>query len=188
VYSLRLIRLDGTVVRTIAEPPGNPRVDDPAFSPDGKTLAFFAEPNGPWDGGALYTVPVAGGEPTRLFDDPPMMAGQDADPVYSPDGRYIAFRRRLPVADKVEGQFDLFRVNTDGTGLVQLTRTDGNEGDPSWSPDSTQIAFGSTEHTDAYPAADIGRAWVMNADGSGRRLLWTKGAPQVQVATSWTGR
>ncbi len=62
---------------------------DPAFSPDGNQLAFV------WDGGGdgffhLYVKLVSGGDMLQLTDSP----ANDRYPVWSPDGREIAFARR----------------------------------------------------------------------------------------------
>ena len=54
------------------------------WSPDGKTLAYCAERGGEYD---VYTIPVAGGEETRLTTAP----GLDDGPDYSPDGQWIYF-------------------------------------------------------------------------------------------------
>ena len=49
-----------------------------------------------YDGGVLYTVSVDGGTPQALIKEgAPTIKGSDADPSYSPDGRYVAFRRRV---------------------------------------------------------------------------------------------
>ena len=65
--------------------------NDYAFSPDGKELAFTAEPlkDPAWSTNTdIWTVPVAGGEPKNLTEDNP---GADAQPAYSPDGNYLAW-------------------------------------------------------------------------------------------------
>ena len=50
-------------------------------------------------------------------DEHPLLAspGVDYDPVWSPDGKSIVF------TSERNGSADLFRVNSDGTGLTQLT-------------------------------------------------------------------
>jgi dipeptidyl aminopeptidase/acylaminoacyl peptidase len=64
-----------------------------AFSPDGKELAFSAKDQGASDAWStnvdVYTVPVSGGAATDITRD---NHGADDDPVYSPDGRYIAYQ------------------------------------------------------------------------------------------------
>jgi TolB protein len=59
------------------------------------------------------------------------------DPAWSPNGRRMAFIGRSLSA----GQYDLFTIHADGTGLVQLTETRRTESDPSWSPDGRRIAY-----------------------------------------------
>ncbi|MEW4567458.1 S9 family peptidase [Tautonia sp. JC769] len=64
---------------------------DYAFSSDGKTLAFTAEPleNRPWSTNSdLWTVPVEGGELTNLTAANP---AADAHPSFSPDGKWFAY-------------------------------------------------------------------------------------------------
>ena len=64
---------------------------DYAFSPDGKELAFTAEPtqDTAWSTNTdIWTVPADGGEPKNLSEANP---GADAQPSYSPDGKSIAW-------------------------------------------------------------------------------------------------
>jgi uncharacterized protein YgiM (DUF1202 family) len=89
----------------------------------------------------------------------------DGSPVFSPDGRYLA------VSVDQSGSHDIYRLNSDGSGRVQLTKTPlwvtaepgdhkpWNNVSPAWSPDGSQIAF----LTDRDGRWEI---WVMNADGS----------------------
>src|SRR5947207_6583546 len=84
-------------------------------------------------------------------------------PVASPDGRKIAFSRGL------DGRSDIFVMNRDGSGLVNLTHARGDDYDPMWSPDGGRIAFTSHRTGDD-------ETYVMNADGSGvRRVTRSRG-------------
>lgn len=56
------------------------------------------------------------------------------------------------------GNWDIFRVEADGSGLVQLTDDPSDDSNPAWSPDGTRIAFSSTR-------SGAGDIYVMNADG-----------------------
>lgn len=57
--------------------------------------------------------------------------GDFSDPVWSPDGRRVAFIN-ADVGEE-EGQGDVYLVNVDGAGLKRLTRTRGVEGALDWS-------------------------------------------------------
>ncbi len=59
----------------------------------------------------------------------------------SPDGSKAVFQLRTTDLEANKGRVDLWMINTDGSGLTQLTSNEGNETDPVWSPDSRAIYF-----------------------------------------------
>jgi Tol biopolymer transport system component len=187
-YVLRLVSIaDGTVIRQIEPPEGKPRMGDPAFSHDGRWLGFWAAPTGPLDGGTLYRVPTAGGSPEPLLD-PANADGRDSDLVFSPDERYVAFTRRPPSADS-GGHAGIFRARSDGSKVTALTGdAEFDRTDPTWSPDSDQVAYISTARTSAWPDRPVPRVWTMTRDGKKQRVLWTQEAPGPQAAPGWTAR
>jgi Tol biopolymer transport system component len=64
-FSIFLLSLDSSEVRRLTSPPDSLGDWDPAFSPDGQTIAFLRASQGM----AIYTVPVSGGAEQRLFSD-----------------------------------------------------------------------------------------------------------------------
>jgi uncharacterized protein YgiM (DUF1202 family) len=97
---------------------------------------------------------------------------EDHTPAFSPDGRYLA------VAYNNNGQYDIHRLNSDGSGRLRLTETPlwvtaqpdkqkpWNNVSPAWSPDGSQIAF-LTDRTGRW------EIWVMNADGSDQHSMFS---------------
>lgn len=101
-----------------------------ALSPDGTKIAFegrlgTASPD-------LYTVPVAGGDPTAVTST----TGSDAGPAWSPDGHSIYF-----VSDRAGGVSEIWSVGVDGNDPIQITTGSKVLGHPTVSPDGTKIAY-----------------------------------------------
>jgi len=72
---------------------------------------------------------------------------------------------RIAFASERDGNFEIYMMNPDGTGLVRLTNHPSNDFNPSWSPDGTKIAFASDRGDGDY---DV---YVMNSDGGGLTQL-----------------
>lgn len=83
-----------------------------------------------WD---IVVIELPSGRQTFLTRD----LYYDQHPCWSPDGRQIVFS-----SDR-SGQFEIFVINADGTGLAQLTQGVGNKRHASWSPDGKRIAYSS---------------------------------------------
>jgi TolB protein len=98
------------------------------WSPDGKTLAFVGQRNDEFD---IYTIPVAGGEETRLTT----AKGLDDGPEYSPDGKYIYFNTERT------GHMQIWRMQADGSEQEQVTFDEFNNWFPHISPDGQQMVF-----------------------------------------------
>jgi hypothetical protein len=93
----------------------------------------------------IWTMNPDGTDPRQLTFDP----GEKTQPKWSPDGS-----RLLYVAPGGTDDFgnnlslDLWVINADGTGIAKVTSFEGDDTDPAWSPDGTQIAFTSTRAND----------------------------------------
>lgn len=123
------------------------------YQPQG-TILYAATPAAvlDWD---LYTIPAAGGEPTRLTDTPEF----EQYPAWSADGREIAFAR-----GHVMTNIDIYVMAADGGGERRLTEHPERDEQPAWSPDGGTIAFLS--HRDGDVAI-----WLMDPDGGNKRKL-----------------
>jgi Tol biopolymer transport system component len=91
-------------------------------------LAFTGERGGNFD---IYTIPVAGGEETRLTT----AAGLDDGPEYSPDGAYIYFNSERT------GQMQIWRMKPDGTEQEQVISDESSDWFPHISPDGQWMVF-----------------------------------------------
>jgi TolB protein len=102
----------------------------PAWSPDGRQIAFASRRGDNWD---LYLMRADGGDLRRLTDDP----AYDGEPAWSPDGASIAF------TSSRNGNLDIYQLDLASRAVQQVTDDPAADYQPSWSPDSSQIAFTS---------------------------------------------
>ncbi len=127
------------------------------FSPDGKELCFTAV-TGKMEAistnGDLFIVPVAGGEAKRITTQ----AGFDGNPVYSPDGKYIAYHAQLTP----EYESDRWRVmlydRQSGKNENLSEGFDRSASELAWSPDSKTIYFTAENETQQPVYAMAARA------------------------------
>jgi len=98
------------------------------WSPDGKTLTFTGQRDGDFD---IYTIPVTGGEETRLTT----AKGLDDGPEYSPDGEYIYFNSERT------GLMQIWRMNADGSAQEQVLSDNTNDWFPHLSPNGKWMVF-----------------------------------------------
>jgi dipeptidyl aminopeptidase/acylaminoacyl peptidase len=115
-------------------------VSDFAFSPDSKEICYTAVPDkveAISTNGELFLVPVAGGEPRKITTNP----GFDGNPVYSPDGKYIAYHAQLTA----EYEADRWRVmlydRQTGKSENLSEGFDRSATNLAWAPDSKTIYF-----------------------------------------------
>jgi Tol biopolymer transport system component/CubicO group peptidase (beta-lactamase class C family) len=205
---LSVTNADGTERRTLT---GNASLATPAWSPDGKKIAFVRERGGSYE---VYVMNADGGRQQKLArGNAPVWspdakkiaflrsgdiyvmnadgseqrsltrnAASDSDAAWSPDGKKIAF------VHERGGNAEILVMNADGTGQRNLTRNASRDEDPVWSPDGRQIAFARKV---AWGAGGVGGqfdVFVMKADGSGQRRLTRDPSGESHPAWSPDGR
>jgi TolB protein len=102
--------------------PGSPFNDDPAWSPDGKQIAFSAVIHGHRE---IYVIDADGKNLRQLTQSEHF---DELAPAWSPDGTQIVFQANT------EGQWDIFVMNADSSNLRRLTTDTSSDVDPDWSP------------------------------------------------------
>jgi len=119
---------------------------------------------------SLYVMSSDGSDRTRLADG---QSGFLSAPSWSPDGSMVAF------ASDMDGNADIWVMNSDGTDLVNLTSHESKDHSPAWSPDGAWIAFASVRDSAYW------ELYLMRADGSDvQRLTWWEDASDL--SPSWS--
>jgi Tol biopolymer transport system component len=196
------MNIDGTDLRMVS--PDHGAHTCAFFFPNGERLVFsstshLADACPPWPAAppeARYVWPlypyevfsagIDGSDLKRLTDNPKY----DAESVISRDGKRIVF------GSQREGDFDIYVMNSDGTEVKRLTDAVGYDGGPWFSPDGTKIVWRAWHPETAeekaqwkdcmdknYLVAVPLDLWVMDADGSNKKLLVKNGA--TNLAPSW---
>ena len=146
--------------------------DELAFRASGKERRYS------WDYDPemeIYAVSEQSKEIERLTN----ARGYDAEGSYSPDGQWIvfasmrdAYNRTLTDAEKKQLEVDpsffgeIYIMRADGTGQRRLTKVNGYDGGPFFSPDGKRIVWRRFDERGLI--ADI---WTMNVDGNDQRQV-----------------
>jgi dipeptidyl aminopeptidase/acylaminoacyl peptidase len=175
---------------------GKKSSSQPAWSPDGRTLAFVSDRN---DKRQVYLIDLAGGEAAALT------AQEDGVSAFAwaPDGRQIAFTaadarpQALKDRDKKYGEFEIAGQDLPMTRLYVIDLaarkvrrlTDGafSVGGFAWSPDAREIAFDFRADADPGSSATADISVVSVADGTVRPLV-TQAGPDSDPHWSPDGR
>jgi Tol biopolymer transport system component len=185
------VQADGTTITAITHFNSNGDIIDlwPAYSPDGKTIAFtsFNRNNGFLC--AIYLVD-ADGSNFRILTPPRLTAFK---PDWSPDGKEIVFSTNSNFSTILDEE--VWVIDTDGRRPVRLTDNNKHwngyfsgrhDFSPSWSPQGDKIVFERDS-----PDFNHSAIYVINRDGSGPKTVLqvsTARRMDVPVANAMPGR
>ncbi len=90
---------------------------------------------------------------------------------WSPNGQEIAFLTNRDADHDEFFNYDVYALKVADKSIRRITATEFNEYHPRWSPDGKMVAFQATKRglTDRETTMEDTHAWVVNADGTGRR-------------------
>ena len=187
-FEIFSIITDGTGLRQLTM---NTITDSsPSVNADGTKVAFQSG-NGP--ASEIWLMNVDGTSLTRLTNN----SGEDSSPSISADGGKVAFQFNGPAVESIgpgpsvasvrsssvlgPGNFEVYVVNSDGTGLKQLSGTGGDNITPSMNGQGSRVAYVSTGDGDR-------EVWVVNSDGSGLTRVTDNAVFDIEPSLDHTGQ
>ncbi len=173
----RAARTGGNYMQNYYLPAASSTPWRPAFSPDGKEIAFAMA-------GSIWKIGIGDTTAHELTAN----RTYDSDPVWSPDGRSIAY-----TADDHARGVNLMLLNVGSGGSTPLTRGNHINLDPAFSPDGKRLAYVSTEPDGWFHlfvmSADNGKPGPplrLTADhGFGRDRLYF-GEQDLHIQPTWS--
>ncbi len=185
-----VMNADGTNLRQLTSNPLallSPGIDNfsdyaPAWSPDGKQIAFTTARNNTkitsvdWN---IYIMNADGSNPHPWYASQSTSATPVAlEPAWSHDGKWIAF-----VSPGVHGNIYVYPAEPGSAGSQVTNFSGAIVASPSWSPDGKRIVFAKTDY-----GTDVSQICVVGADGSGLTQLTTLDAQSAEPAWSPDGQ
>ena len=156
-YEVRVADYDGYnqfIVNRSSQP-----IMSPAWSPDGKRLAYVSFEN---KKSQLVVQDLGSGARKVVASFP----GHNGAPAFSPDGSRLAF------ASSQDGTLNIYVMSANGGAVTQLTSGLGNNTEPSWSPDGNSILF--TSDRSGSP-----QVYLMSASGGSASPIGGRGSAQI---------
>ena len=141
---------DGSGLTRITD---NPALDtEPAWSPDGKQIAFRSKRDGSSD---IFLLGGAFGQPKNLINDPQDSIFDEFKPAWNPDGQRLAIYADRYAQDGCAAHQLAFMPVSGGSENIQLAQVaPGNQISFAWSPDGQALVFSayhcSTNQTHLY--------------------------------------
>jgi TolB protein len=148
---------DGTVAKRLTD---NRYIDtSPEFSPDGREIAFVSNREGTPQ---IYVMGADGSNQRRVS----MVGSWNQTPSWSPrsEARVIAYTAR----DDAAGHFDIVTLDLASGKLTRITQNQGNNEEPTWSPNGRVLAFSSNRSSGQG-------IYLANSDGTGDQHIVYRG-------------
>ncbi|WP_066834172.1 S41 family peptidase [Rufibacter ruber] len=146
-------------------------LNTPAISPDGQTIVFSYQ-------GDLYKVAAAGGNATPLT----MHEGYEFNPVWSPDGKQIAF------ASDRYGNFDVFVMPAQGGEGKRLTFHSASDVPSDFTPDGKSVIFSSSRVDAAanalFPSGAFPELYTVSLGGGRNAMVLTTPAEAARYSAN----
>ena len=150
LYRFDLAQKKPTVINTDFATSNN---NDHVLSFDGKMIAISHHSKDDQNKSIVYTVPVEGGKPKRITSKGPSYLHG-----WSPDGKFLIYTGQR------DGEFDIYKVSSEGGEEIRLTTAKGLDDGPEYSPDGRYIYFNSNR-------GGRMQIWRMSPDGSNEQQI-----------------
>jgi dipeptidyl aminopeptidase/acylaminoacyl peptidase len=155
-----------------------------AISPDGQEVAYTSnidEVEATSTNNEVFLVPITGGTPKKISTSP----GNDSTPLYSPDGKYLAWKSMARAGFESDKQALIIYERASGQARNATQDWDRSVGSYTWTPDSKAIFFTAEDHGEspiyALPleAKEPSKIATLHADdlvfaNDGSRLFFTR--------------
>jgi dipeptidyl aminopeptidase/acylaminoacyl peptidase len=119
-----------------------------AISPDGQEVAYTSnidEVEATSTNNEIFVVPITGGTPKKISISP----GSDTTPLYSPDGKYIAWRSQARAGFEADKWRLLVQDRQSGKTRDLTEKFDRSLGSFAWGPTANAICFSAEDHGEA---------------------------------------